>query len=197
MSSAIESLRGNPGTTVTLLPRTPGLLLGPFYPLSPPDDASGSLWRGSAIPQGTKRLVLEGLVHDIRGGAVADAEVELWQADPMGRYAHPSSPERDPVLAGFTGYGRVRSAADGRFRFETLVPGDYTEAESRRAPHLHFQITGRFDRLVTQLFLPGHPLNAKDRWFGALRHPERLVAEVRADAPDGLTLHWIAVLHRG
>ena len=128
---------------------------------------------------------------------MADAEVELWQADPMGRYAHPSSPARDPVLAGFTGYGRVRSAADGRFRFETLVPGDYTDGESRRAPHLHLQITGRFDRLVTQLFLPGHPLNAKVPRFGALRHPGRLVAEVRADAPDGLTLPWIAVLHRG
>ena len=32
-----------------------------------------------------------------------------------------------------------------------------------RAPHIHFLVTGRCDRHVTQMWFPGHPLNAQDR----------------------------------
>jgi protocatechuate 3,4-dioxygenase beta subunit len=179
------------------LRRTPGMLLGPFYPLKPTADADARLWRASGVPQGARQLQILGRVLDVAGHAVAGASVELWQADPAGRYRHPSAAETIEVPVEFTGYGLVRSGDDGRFAFDSLVPGAYHEGDVARAPHLHFQITGRFDRLVTQLFLPRHPANALDPWYRALMRPEAVTAEVTDDATDRLILRWTAVLSRG
>jgi protocatechuate 3,4-dioxygenase beta subunit len=177
--------------------RTPGLLLGPYYPLDQPATAGGELWRGSALPAGARCLRLEGQVLDQGSTPVECATVELWHADPAGRYRHPSAPQADHVLEGFAGYGRVVTAADGRFTFQSLVPGSYEDGDVLRAPHLHLQITGHDDRLITQVFLPGHPGNAADRWYQAVARPERLLAEVLSDDARGLHLWWSAVLSRG
>jgi protocatechuate 3,4-dioxygenase, beta subunit len=130
---------------------------------------------------------------------VVGAEIELWQADPCGRYRHPSAPDSALVPEGFAGYGRTRTDHGGAFRFTSLVPGAYTEGDVLRAPHLHLQITGCFDRLVTQLFFPGHPANTHDRWHRALLQPRLLTPEVQAWSPDGDGLHllWTAVLTCG
>lgn len=187
----------HPAPAPPLRRRTPGLLLGPYYPLAQPSTADGRLWRGAGTAAGVRLLRLDGQVLDIGGNLVEGAAVELWHADPAGRYRHPSAPQADTVLDGFTGYGRVVTAADGRFNFDSLVPGRYTDGDVMRAPHLHLQITGRCDRLVTQVFLSGHADNAADRWYQALAHPERLLAEVLSDDAAGLHLRWTAVLSRG
>jgi len=153
--------------------------------------------KGDAPPDGARRLRLQGRIVTVEGAAVVGALIELWQADPAGRYRHPSAPEMALVLPGFAGCGRVRSANDGSFAFDTLVPGGYEEASTRRAPHLHLQISGRFDRLVTQLFLPGRRDNARDPWFRAALDARLLIPTVRADGADRLVLEWTAVLRRG
>ena len=179
------------------LKTTPALLLGPFYPVQQPVDASSELWRGAAVPLGTRRLQLSGRVVDTAGRALPAARVELWHADPAGRYPHPAAPSPDEVVVRFVGYGSVLADADGRFGFGSVVPGAYATAEARRAPHLHLQITTRAQRLVTQLFLPRHPANADDRWFNAARQPELLTAEALVDDPSTLHLTWTAVLMLG
>lgn len=186
-----------PPPPVALLQRSPGLLLGPYYPLVPCADADDRLWRGHELPATVRALCLQGRVVDQAGRAVPGATVELWHADPAGRYRHPSAPGSAQVFDGFTGYGRVATDDEGRFMFASLVPGAYADGGVQRTPHLHLQISGRFDRLVTQLFLPGHPGNADDRWYRAVRQPERLTAELRADDATGLCLHWTAVLAQG
>jgi len=184
--------------------RTPGLLLGPYYPLAKAGSTS-ALWRGNGLPAGARRLRLDGRVLDLQGRPLVDVDVELWQADPAGRYRHPSAPETDQVLPGFAGHGRTRTDAAGGFRFDSLVPGAYADAFGERAPHLHLQITGRADRLVTQLFLPGHPGNQADHWYRALRSPGLLTPDLvpEADGANGgdgahsLHLLWTAVLTQG
>ncbi|MEE8516195.1 MAG: hypothetical protein V3T02_06100, partial [Alphaproteobacteria bacterium] len=37
-----------------------------------------------------------------------------------------------------------------------------------RPPHIHFQVTTQYDRLVTQMYLPGEELNDKDELL--IRH---------------------------
>jgi protocatechuate 3,4-dioxygenase beta subunit len=186
-----------PAPAAALRRPSPGLLLGPFYPLNQPAAADGFLWRGSSVPAGARHLRLDACVVDRCGEPVAGAVVELWHADPAGRYRHPSAPHSELVLDGFVGYGRVTTAADGVVAFTSLVPGSYAQGDVQRAPHLHLQITGRFDRLVTQVFLPGHPCNATDCWYGALARPELLHAHVLRDAADALHLRWTAALARG
>ena len=173
--------------------RTPSLLLGPYYPLAASEDAGTELFRGTA-PSGTRRLRLEGRVQRLDGTPLPDVRIELWHADPAGRYPHPSAWEAEAVLAGFTGYGTTRSDAAGRFAFTSLVPGGYREGTTFRAPHLHLQLSGRADRLVTQLFLPGDARNDADRWYRAVVHPERLLPTVVRDDAESLDLHWTACL---
>ena len=170
--------------------RTPGLLLGPYYPLQAPIGADADLWRGDTLPSGTRHLRLEGQVLTHEGAPVPIACIELWQADPGGRYRHASAPGHTQVAAGFAGYGLTHCDAQGRFVFRSLVPGAYADGDVVRAPHLHAQITGRVDRLVTQIFLPGDERNHSDRWYRAVAHPERLLPQVIRDDANGLCLHW-------
>lgn len=186
-----------PSAAAQALWPTPALLLGPYYPLQPVSDASAVLWRGGRLPAGARMLRLNGRVQSLGGVAVPAADVELWHADPAGRYRHPSAPEQSQVLDGFTGYGRTRTGDDGSFVFDTLLPAGYEDGNVRRTPHLHLQITGRFDRLVTQLFLAGHADNDRDHWYRALRSPNALTATLRADREDRLDIEWTAVLRRG
>ena len=37
-----------------------------------------------------------------------------------------------------------------------------TGAEYWRPPHIHYDITGRVNRLITQMYFPDEPLNRKD-----------------------------------
>lgn len=177
--------------------RTPGLLLGPYYPAAMAVAGSAGLWpENASLPPGARRLRLQGQLVNTADEPVPDALVELWQADHRGHYRHPSAPDHDQVPAGFAGHGSVRTDAQGRFVFHSLVPGAYAEGDIQRAPHLHLQITGRQDRLVTQLFLPAHPLNAADRWYRAVSHPERLTPDAAQDG-DALVLSQTIVLAQG
>jgi protocatechuate 3,4-dioxygenase beta subunit len=155
------------------------------------------MWSGPRT-EVVRRLLLRGRVLAANGHAAPGAMVELWHADPWGRYHHPSA-TGEPPLAGFTGYGCVRTDAEGRFEFRSVVPGGYAGEGMHRAPHLHVQITGRYDRLVTQLFLPGHASNADDRSYLTLRDPSLVTLNVMSDPQTGadLALRWTAVLSRG
>jgi protocatechuate 3,4-dioxygenase beta subunit len=61
---------------------------------------------------------------------------------------------------------------------------------------VHVQLTLGGARLVTQMFLPGQPLNASDRWCRAVADPERLVGIAVVDEPDRLILRWDIVIGR-
>jgi len=99
---------------------------GPFYtPDAPERDRTG---RG---------FVVSGAVRSAAGcAALAGARVEWWSANPGGEYddAHRATQRAD---------------AEGRYRYETDVPGRYPG----RPLHLHVRVTAPGHRpLVTQLY---------------------------------------------
>ncbi|MDP6805685.1 MAG: protocatechuate 3,4-dioxygenase subunit beta, partial [Rhodospirillales bacterium] len=60
---------------------------------------------------------------------------------------------------GFQGFGRAVADVDGRYRFRTIKPVPY----SSRTPHVHFKIAAQgFPGLATQMYVAGHPMNARD-----------------------------------
>lgn len=184
-------------TGTALVCTTPGLILGPFYPLQRAADAGARLWQGQQLPVDVPALQFQVRVVTRESLPVNAACVELWHADHAGRYPHPSSGESDAVLPGFTGYGVARTDADGRCEFETLLPGPYRSEGGLRARHLHLQISGRFDRLVTQVFLPDDALRHEDRFFCAAARPDLLLANILPGVYPALKLRWTAVLTRG
>jgi protocatechuate 3,4-dioxygenase, beta subunit len=71
-----------------------------------------------------------------------------------------------------------------------------------RAPHLHFQVTGRTERRVTQLFFAGESLNYQDFVLQGVPHRrEKLIAELLTppsdEDPATRLIHWDIVLRRG
>ncbi len=132
---------------------------------------SGDLAQSPAGRRAIGQLIaLTGRVLDEDGRPVADAVVELWQANAAGRYRHALDTGGEaPLDPDFAGHGRVRTDAQGRYAFRTIKPGAYAVRPAPgvwwRPPHIHFSILGpaSLSRLVTQMYFPGEPLNAHDR----------------------------------
>ncbi len=113
------------------LTMTPAQTAGPFYPRLKPDDADMDLTRvqGAQGAAAGEVIEVQGRILSLRGHALGDAVVEIWQADTRGRYHHPG--DRSPLSSAdpnFQGYGAVRTGADGAYRFRTVRPAAYRAA---------------------------------------------------------------------
>ena len=152
---------------------TPAQTEGPFYPTDWSGDIDNDLVRvtgEAARAQGEITHVL-GRILDASCAPIPGAEVEIWQCDATGIYRHPRDTswfrKRD---AGFQGRGRMLANADGAYTFRTIKPVAYPG----RTPHIHFAITapGRTP-LITQMYVEGEPLNARDGILNGISDPRR------------------------
>ena len=92
-----------------------------------------------------EHIVIEGKVLDGDRNHIEDALLEIWQANPAGRYRHPDDTRDLPLDDGFTGFGRAVSDFEtGEYRFETVKPGPVPDAEGAfQAPHISLIVQGR------------------------------------------------------
>lgn len=185
-------------------PTTPSTILGPFYPVIRPleQDTNLARLRGRRSRANGQVVHVAGRVLNQGGEPLREARVELWQANTFGRYNHPSDPNPAALDPNFQGYGVQLTDREGRFRFTTIKPGPYPFDGGMRAPHLHFQVTGRSERRVTQLFFADEPLNVQDFVLqGVPRHREKLIAELLPAPPDEdpatRLVRWDIILRRG
>lgn len=189
-------------------PITPMQTMGPFYPVLRPLDHDMDLTvlkgrRGHA--QG-KLIHLTGRVLNSRGEPVKGAKVELWQANTHGRYDHPADINPAPLDPNFQGFGVQVTDAEGRYRFKTIKPGAYpinpVNPGNVRPPHIHFDVLGSKDRLVTQMYFPGEPLNEKDGIFQELGSDKeaaigKFLPLTKDLEPDSLLIGWDIILEKG
>jgi maleylacetate reductase len=152
---------------------TPSAVLGPFYTPGPPEiPAGGDIADG--MP-GTP-LWADVLIADPDGTPIVGAVVDVWQSNDDGFYDIQLPDLDGPVLR-----GRLRSDADGRVTFWSILPSEYpipadgpvgamlagTGRHPYRAPHLHFMISApNRHRLITQLFVAGGAYLDSDTVFG-------------------------------
>jgi protocatechuate 3,4-dioxygenase beta subunit len=124
---------------------------GPFY--TPNTPLRSTLRDADTI--GTP-LVLEGRVLGTDCRPIAGAVLDLWSCDGKGVY------DND----GFKLRGHQFTDNEGKFRFETVRPSDYSQFFVHRTAHLHIKLQGRNTSLLTtQLYFPGEPLNQDDFIF--------------------------------
>jgi protocatechuate 3,4-dioxygenase alpha subunit len=142
---------------------TPSQTVGPFFHLALDRPELADLTAGK--PEG-ERIVIEGRVIDGDGAPVADACLELWQANASGRYAHPDDTRTDkPLDPNFRGFGRVSTDADGGFRFTTIRPGPVPgRGNALQAPHIAVAIFARglLKQLHTRIYFDDEPANDSD-----------------------------------
>ncbi|HEU4778427.1 MAG TPA: hypothetical protein VFS58_00955 [Steroidobacteraceae bacterium] len=186
------------------LRRTPTQALGPFYPLEKPldHDADMTLVKGHKERAKGQVVHVMGRVLNADGQPVKGARIEIWQANTHGRYTHPSDSNPAPLDPNFEGYAKLLTDAEGRYRFKTIKPAPYPAGDFIRPAHIHFDVAGRLNRLVTQMYFPGDPNNADDLVLAiATKNKQLLMAEIRpptADLePDSLLAHWDIVLEQG
>lgn len=157
------------------------------------------LYRDNLTGEGVsgEHVTIQGRVFDGDGAPVPDAFLEIWQANAHGKYDHPEDTQEKPLEAGFRGFCRVPTSADGVFRFVTIKPGPVPGPDGKeQAPHLAISVfmRGLLKRLVTRMYFPDDPRNSDDPILN-LVPPERratLIAKKTAVAPG--TLEWNVVL---
>ena len=181
-------------------------VMGPFYPMTLPADQDADLTviagkSGRALGQ---IVYVSGRVTNVRGEPVANAELEIWQANSVGRYSHPGDQGSPPLDPNFEGYAKIRTGADGNYSFKTVKPAAYPAGEGwMRPPHIHFDIKGRARRLVTQMYFAGEALNEKDKLFTSASAEGRKSLLARHGTPSGkqerdaLVALWDVVLVSG
>jgi protocatechuate 3,4-dioxygenase beta subunit len=123
---------------------TPRQTEGPFFTPNSP-------LRTSLVESGSKapRFLVSGRVLSPDCKPVANALVDVWHADEEGEYDN----------RGYRYRGHQFTDAEGRYRFETIVPALYPG----RARHYHVKVQPKGGRLLTtQLYFPGDPGNSRD-----------------------------------
>jgi hydroxyquinol 1,2-dioxygenase len=173
---------------------TEATVFGPFHM----DDAP-IVEQGADLADGApgSPLFVDGHVRGIDGRPVANAEVDVWQADEDGLY----DVQRPELGHKRRARGVLRTDAQGRVRFRTVAPvaypipvdgpvGDMLRASRRhpwRPAHVHFMIKAPgFQTLVTHIFREQDQYLDSDVVFGVrssligdfVRHEAGL-------APDG------------
>lgn len=159
--------QGNPPAQLSLTPAcgdaepTLAQTEGPFFTPDTP------LKRDFAVDApGGQKITVAGYVLTQDCRPVADALVELWHADDDGEY------DND----GFRLRGHQFADAQGRWWFETVVPGLYPG----RTRHFHVKVQRPGGAsLTTQLYFPGEEANQRDFIFDPA-----LLLDI-AQAPDG------------
>jgi protocatechuate 3,4-dioxygenase alpha subunit len=146
---------------------------------------------------------IEGTVCDGDRAPVPDALLEIWQADPLGRYAHPEDPHGASVAPGFRGFGRACTESDGRFWFKTIVPGAVPGlGGAAQAPHIEVTIFARglLKRLVSRIYFADHAAeNAKDPLLSSIADESvrrTLIAE-RSEHAGGIPVYRFDVVLQG
>lgn len=178
-------------------PAQPGVtestVFGPFFV----DDAP-EIPLGGDIAQGASGTAchVSGRVRSVTGEPIAGARIEVWEADDDGYYDVQYPDGRT------AGRGRLRSGAEGEYRFWSVLPapypiphdgpvGDLLTATGRgpmRPAHLHFLVTAPgYRRLITHIFVANDPYLDHDAVFGV---KDSLVVDVAhhgpgTHAPDG------------
>ncbi|MDB5953403.1 dioxygenase [Ramlibacter sp.] len=180
-------------------------LMGPFWRQGSPETPQG----GSIVrsPTPGEPVFVTAWIRDQAGHAVADAEVDIWQASGEGYYEN-----QDPAQADMNLRGKFRTGADGCVRFRTVKPSGYPipvsgpvgqliRAQGRhnmRPAHIHVMVrkTGCKTQF-SQLYSSDDPHLETDVQFGVTRAlVGRYVAHEGAPAPaPDVQGRWYSLEH--
>jgi protocatechuate 3,4-dioxygenase beta subunit len=159
--------------------RTPDQILGPFFPQGHEPTAGGDLTSTKGRPGRAhgETVEVKGRIVNRDGRPVRGARLIVWQANSFGRYAHANDPNPAPLDPSFIGFAEFLSDQDGAYRFKTVKPGAYPAGPDwMRPPHIHFEVHGRSERLITQMYFAGELLNASDPILMSASRPDLLIA---------------------
>ena len=168
------------------LGQTPSQTVGPYFTLRLSGEGQNIL---VSPGQPGEPIVIEGTVLDGDRNHIEDALLEIWQANPAGRYHHPDDTRDLGLDEDFTGFGRtVSDFKTGQYRFETVKPGLVPDVEGAfQAPHISLIVQGRgmLNPVFTRIYFPDEDeANADDLILRSIPAERRntLIAELIDDS---------------
>ncbi|MDM0059370.1 intradiol ring-cleavage dioxygenase [Variovorax fucosicus] len=170
---------------------TEATVFGPFFVEGAP-----MVEHGADIANGAKGApcFVRGRVTGLDGEPIANALVDVWQADEEGFY---DVQKPDPSLSEHRARAQLRTDADGRYHFRSIVAHEYPiphdgpvgallDSLGRhpwRPAHLHFMIQAQgYERLITHVFRRGGRYLESDAVFGV--RPSLIADWVRHETDD-------------
>ena len=182
---------------------TPDQFLGPYYPVNKPTDGGEDMTQlpGRGKPLG-QVIDVVGKIVNIHNEPCPKVNMEIWQPNAAGRYTHKNDHNPAPIDPNFDGYANIVSDDEGHYRFRTVRPGAYpVTSDFWRPPHIHFQLTGRVDRLITQMYFPNEKLNETDPILQVAWANDSLISKEiespETEASDVTTMQWDIMLIEG
>ncbi len=202
-----STVKRAPKNPLVLLPQSLSEMTGPVYGEDAIKELDNDLTRNAVVngePIG-ERIIVSGRVLDDAGHPVANALLEVWQANATGRYRHVNDQHDAPLDPNFAGLGRVLTNKQGEYRFTSIRPGAYpwrNHDNAWRPSHIHFSVFGSqfISRIVTQMYFPGDPLMPLDPIFNGIpdeKGRQRLIASYAHDVTEpvwALGYRWDIVL---
>ncbi len=171
---------------------TPRTIEGPLYVAGAPlSDGQARLDDGS---EEGETLVMHGRVLDIRGAPIAGAIVDVWHADRLGNYSY-----FDKSQAAYNLRRRIRTDAEGRYKFTSILPSGYSVPPAgttdrllkaigrhgNRPAHIHFFVSAPGCRyLTTQINIADDPFVHDD--FAYATRDELITEAVRRADPEAI-----------
>jgi len=176
---------------------TPPQTVGPFFHGGLLPEAMNVLVTGETAGE---RIRIEGCVYDGDGAPVADALVEIWQANAAGRYRHPADRRSAPLDPAFTGFGRAGTDERGFYWLETIKPGRVPfDATRTQAPHLNVFVFARglLDHLRTRLYFDDERTNTDDPVLRVVPQPRRPTLLAKHQTAGGRVIYRYDVVLQG
>ena len=166
---------------------TPHTVLGPFYV-----DDSPELQAGGNMAEGVEGepCFISGQVRNLKGEPIANAVLDMWQADDEGIYEVQLSEKSGPYLRGI-----YHSGPDGRYLVKTIAPLGYaipmdgpvgelvkkTDISYFRPAHIHFIMSAPgYQKIITHLFKRGTEYLENDAVYGV---KQELIADFHRHEP--------------
>jgi catechol 1,2-dioxygenase len=182
---------------------TPRTIEGPLYVAGAPEAQGHARIDDGNDPGQT--LVMRGTVYAEDGAPLSNALVEVWHANHMGNYSH-----FDKSQPAFNLRGSIRTDAQGRYSFRSVVPvgysvppGGMTEKlldqlgrHGHRPAHIHFFVSAAGHRkLTTQINIDGDPYLWDDFAFATREGlvPELKKAEGAEGKPYGISGNFAVI----
>jgi protocatechuate 3,4-dioxygenase beta subunit len=159
-------------------------VLGPFHVADAPELAMGA---NICLDGKGEDMAVSGRILDTDGEPIANAVVDVWQANDEGFY----DVQQKGIQPDFNLRGQFRTGADGRYFFRAVKPKFYPIPDDGtvgrllgalgrhpyRPAHLHYIIRADgFEPLTTHIFDPDDPYIGSDAVFGV---KASLLAEFR------------------
>lgn len=88
-----------------------------------------------------------------------DAVIDIWHANHSGLYDNQMKEYENKYYL----RGRMKTDAEGRYSFTTILPAAYSTGSSMRAKHIHYKISAPgYEALTTECYFEGDKYNATD-----------------------------------